>query len=181
MNYLKINLSGVLQYFSDNNTITLRKTYNSSLYPTKNAIVGLIASAFGYDRGDMRSDELYNNIKVKYKVIKSPIILEDFQTIHNLKSQNRYMNKFYTKNKFTTISGTIKDRQLTKYVQYLQDSEFDIYIGGIDKQLNDIYNALRNPKYSLYIGKRCCIPNKPLVTEFKLYKEEELDNVYDCS
>ena len=62
MNYLKLTLSSVLQYFSDTDSIALRTNYNTSLYPTKRAIVGMIASAFGYERKDSRSKELFDSI-----------------------------------------------------------------------------------------------------------------------
>ena len=181
MNYIKLTLSGVLQYFSDLDSIALRTSYNTSLYPTKKAIVGMIASAFGYNRNCPKSEQLYNTLNVKYNIIKDPIILNEFQTIKPLKSQKNYMNKYYTRNKFTTISGSIQDRQLTKNIQYLQDAEYEIFIGGSDELLESIYNALRNPAYSLFIGKRCCVLNKPIVTNFELIKEEDLQNVYDCA
>lgn len=181
MNYLKLNLSGVLQYFADTDSTTLRTTYNSSLYPTKRAIVGLISSAFGYGRGDKRITDLYNTIDIKYHVVSEPVIMEDFQTIKSLKSQQYYMNKFYKRNKFNTVSNAVQDRQLIKNVQYLQDAEYEIYVGGNDKLLQSIYNAMQNPVYSLYIGKRSCVPNKPIVTDFTLFSKEELTDVYDCA
>ena len=181
MNYLKLTLSSVLQYFSDTDSIALRTTYNTSLYPTKRAIVGMIASALGYERKDPRSKELYDNLDIKYSVIGEPIILNEFQTIRPLKCQQNYMNKYNKRNKFQTINGAFQDRQLTKNIQFLQDAEFEVYVGGSDELLKKIYDALRNPVYSLFIGKRSCVPNKPLVTEFNLIKKEELKNVFDCA
>ena len=181
MNYIKLDLSGVLQYFSDTNTTTIKTTYNSSLYPTKSAIVGLLSSALGYNRNDNRITELFNILDIKYKVIKNPIVLKDFQTITGLKHQNNYMNLFYNRNVVTTMSNNTRNMRLTKSIQYLQDAEFIVYVGCNDSKLKEIYDAIKNPVYSLYIGKRSCIPNKPLVTTFKLIREEELLNVYDCA
>ena len=181
MNYLKLTLSGVLQYFSDSDSIALRTTYNTSLYPTKRAIVGMLASALGYERNDVRSKELFNNIDVKYSIIEEPIILNDFQTIRPLKSQKNYMNKFNKRNTFQTVEGKYRDGSLYKKVQFLQDAEYEIFIGGSDELLKELYDAIQNPVYSLFIGKRSCVPNKPIVTEFKLIKKEELKNVHDCA
>lgn len=181
MNYLKLTLSGVTQYFSDTDSIALKTTYNTSLYPTKRAIVGMIASALGYVRKDPRSTELYDNLDVKYSVIEEPIVLNEFQTIRPLKSQQNYMNKYYTRNKFQTMDGSYKTDGIIKHVQLLQDAEYKVYIGGSDKLLEEIYNALQNPTYALFIGKRSCVPNKPIVTEFNLIKKEELKNVHDCA
>ena len=84
MNYLKLTLSSVLQYFSDTDSIALRTTYNTSLYPTKRAIVGMIASALGYERKDPRSKELYDNLDIKYSVIGTFIIAFSFIFIYIL-------------------------------------------------------------------------------------------------
>ena len=182
MKYLKLNLSGVLQYFSAEDVTTLRITYTTSLYPTAKAINGLICSALGYNRNDPRSEELFNKLSFKYDIVSNPIILNDFQTIKPLKSQLFYMNKQNKNNIFTTISGTKRDGQLTKNIQYLQDAEYNVYIGSKSEDiLLEIYNAIKNPVYSLFIGKRSCVPNKPIVTKFELYNEEDLNNVYDCA
>ena len=182
MKYLKLNLSGVLQYFSADDAITLRKTYTTSLYPTSKAINGLICSALGYDRNDSRSEELFKQLSFKYDIISNPIVLTDFQTIKPLKSQAFYMNKQNKNNRFTTVSGGQRDGQLIKNIQYLQDAEFNVYIGSNSEDLLlKIYEAIQNPVYSLFIGKRSCVPNKPFVTEFELYNEEDLNNVYNCA
>lgn len=180
MNYLPLYLSGVLQYFSDENSIALKSQYNTSNHPTKKAIIGMIASALGYDRNDARSEVLFNSLNLKYSIKRNPILLNDFQTVKPLKSQNNYMNKYYKKNQFPTMENKFKKDSLIKRVQYLQDAEFVVYISGEDSLLENIYKAIQNPKYALFIGKRSCIPNKPIVQEFELIKEEELENVYDC-
>lgn len=181
MNYLKLTLSSVLQYFSDTDSIALRTTYNTSLYPTKRAIVGMIASALGYERKDPRSAELYKKLDLKYSIVNEPVILNDFQTIKPLRCQQNYMNKFNKRNKFQTVDGAYQNKQLIKKIQYLQEAEYEVYVGGSDELLEEIYNAIRNPEYSLFIGKRSCIPNKPIVTEFNLIKKEELKDVHDCA
>ena len=91
------------------------------------------------------------------------------------------MNKFNKRNKFQTVDGAYQNKQLIKKIQYLQEAEYEVYVGGSDELLEEIYNAIRNPEYSLFIGKRSCIPNKPIVTEFSLIKKEELKNVHDCA
>lgn len=181
MNYIKLTFSGVLQYFFDNDSIPIKTTYNTSIYPTKQAIVGFLSSAFGYDRKDNKINELSNAIDIKYRVIKNPIILNDFQSISALKSQRYYMNKFHSKDQVLNLSNALIDLQLIKNVQYLQDAEFEIFIGCADDLLKSIYEALKNPVYSLYFGKRSCIPNKPIVTTYELIKKEDLQNVYDCA
>lgn len=182
MKYIKLTLSGVLQYYADNNAIALRTTYNSSIVPTKSAVIGLIASALGLPRKSEQSTDLYNTLTAKYKVISGGQLFEDFQTIKPLKSQSYYMNKFYNRNRFNTVDGGTRDGQLIKHVQYLQDCEFEVYVGCEDSDLlRKIFEAIKNPEYALYFGKRSCVPNKPIVTELEMFDEEELNDVYDCA
>ena len=181
MNYLKLTLSGVLQYYADTNQTSLKTTYNTSIVPTKSAVIGLIASAIGVPRKSDKLKYLYDNITTKFKVITAGYIFEDFQSIKPLKSQNNYMNKFYTRNKFTTSNGGYRDISIIKNIQYIQDAEFEVYVSASDELLKIIFDAIQNPEYSLYFGKRSCIPNKPIVTEFNLIKEEDLTDVYDCA
>lgn len=183
MKYLKIHLSGVLQYFSSKQSTTLRDTYTTDYYPTKRAVFGLIGSAMGFERGNAEQQAyLRDNLIVKYKSLNDDFsVLEEIQTVRPLRSQQNYMNKHYKRNRFRTVVGDMKDDGILKKVQYLQDAEFEVYVGGDEKILKQIYEALRNPVYALYIGKRSCVPNKPLVTEYKLIKEEDLENVFDCA
>lgn len=182
MKYLKLNLSGVLQYFSSNTTSSIRSTYNTSLYPTARAINGLICSAFGYPRNDARIEQLFQQLIFKYSVISNPIVLNEFQIIKPLKSAKSYMNTQYKLGKFTNFMGADTESNIVKHIQYLQNAEFDVYVGSeSDELLQSIFDSLQNPIYALYIGKRNCVPNKPIVTEFELLNEEDLSNVYDCA
>lgn len=181
MNYIKICLSGVLQYFCNTSSTSLKKTYTTSMTPTKTSIVGLISSALGYDRDSDDVKVLSDRITVKYETIQEPTILSDFQTVRPLKSQQYCMSKEYRKHSsFVNYAGKSKNEAIIKSIQYLQDGEFEVYVGGSDELLKDIYDALRNPTYALFIGKRSCIPNKPFVTEFNLISEGDLENVPNC-
>jgi CRISPR system Cascade subunit CasD len=184
MKYLKIHLSGVLQYFSSNQSTTLRSSYVTETHPTKRAVFGLIGSAMGFERGNKEQQNyLKDNLVVKYKSLKDDImLLEDYQTVSPLKSQQYYMNKHYKRNTFKTMDGSKgSEEAIIKKIQYLQNAEFEVYVGGDEKILKEIYEALRNPVYALFFGKRSCVPNKPLVTKFELIKEEDLENVFDCA
>ena len=182
MNYIKLCFSGVLQYYCSADTSTIKSTYNSSLVPTKASVIGLIASAFGYERGSSKSADLFNSVDVKYETLNAPTVMWDFQTIKPLKSQQNYMNKqtAKTRGKFITYENKPVDRNIVKHIEYLQDGEFNVYVGGSDEVLKAIYEAIKNPQYALFFGKRSCVPNKPIVTKFELIDEGNLVNVSNC-
>lgn len=172
MKYLTLRFSGVLQYYSSKTNTTLKQNYPTDFYPTRNAIIGLIGSAMGINREDFNDfrANLESKISTKYKSLSTKAsILEDFQTVRPLKSQQYYMNKQNNRNSFFSVEGKQKNTPIIKNIQYLQDADFEVYVGSEDEQLlKDIYDAIRNPVYALYFGKRSCVPNKPIVTEFIL-------------
>lgn len=182
MNYIKVHFSGVTQYYSSSTTVGIKGSYTTDLIPTKAAVIGLLSAAFGYERGSSAITELAKAVDIKYITEKAPIILSDFQTVRALKSQQNYMNRRYSST-FKHVNGSKakKTDNLIKRVEYLQDGEFNVYIGANSNQLlQNIYEALKNPVYSLYFGKRSCVPNKPLVTTFELIDGKDLVNVSDC-
>ena len=182
MNYIKVHFSGVTQYYSSSTAVGVKGSYATDLVPTKTAVIGLLSAALGYERGSSAITELTNAVDVKYLTEKEPIILSDYQTVRALKSQQYYMNKHYSSTFKRADGGKTKSTDtLIKKVEYLQDGEFSVYIGAnSDQLLQNIYEALKNPVYSLYFGKRCCVPNKPLVTTFELIDGKDLVNVSDC-
>lgn len=183
MQYLPLQFSGILQYYASNDATTLSRTYSTNYVPTRAAVVGLIASALGYGREELdKIKELYKILDIKYKTVRPGEVISDFQTVRPLKSQNNYMNVQKPRNVFIQVDGKPKDDDaILKKVEYLQDAEFVVYLGSEEKELRTIFEALKNPQYALYFGKRSCVPNKPIATTFDLISEDELENVFDCA
>jgi hypothetical protein len=48
------------------------------------------------------------------------------------------------------------------HVWYLADSLFTVGMEGTERQAFDIYNALSNPARMIYMGRSCCIPDRPI-------------------
>ena len=183
MKYLKLTVSGIMQYYADNSNV-LKQEYRTSSVPIKSTIIGMVGAALGIPRGSIRLKELYEALDVKYKIIKQGVVDTDFRTINRLNFQNYYMNKQNTRNYFAKMDGT-REKDTTKgyikRVQYIQDAEFIAFLGGSDDLLKEIFEAFKNPVFALYFGKKCCVPNKPIVDDdFVLLDEGDLENVYDC-
>lgn len=193
MNYLKLHLSGVLQYYSSISNTSLRDTFYTNICPTRSAITGLIGSALGYQRNSKELSELTNKlVNIKYKLVnidQFPItIMTDFQTVRSFTKYTTFQNRQKQGHliDFNTVDGDIKNAEdpknnIIKKVDYLQNADFNVYIGSDDCFLKEIYQAIQNPVYPLYLGRKCCIPNKPIVEDFILYSEEDLKDVHNCS
>jgi len=173
MNYLKLNFCGVLQHYSPTKYVVTAPSstyYRTERMPTKKAVIGLISASMGLSRNSGDIKNLFNSVHCLYSIRKIGTVVTDFQTVRPIGN-----------NKFITIDGKKTTDAIIKTVEYLQDYKFDVYVGADDDTLRMIYDALCNPVYHQYFGKRSCVPAEPIVEEFKLISEEELTNVHDCA
>lgn len=120
--------------------IATRKT---NIFPTRSGIIGLLANALGMDRGE--SLDIFEPLKIGVRADKPGKIMNDFQTLHwvNGKSGNK--------------SPDITDRK------FLEEALFLVGIQGDDSIVECLHTALQNPKRLLYLGRKRCVPEFPLV------------------
>lgn len=173
MNYIKLNFYGVLQHYSPTKYVVTAPSstyYRTERVPTKRAVIGIISASLGLSRNSDKISDLYESVACLYSVKKSGTVITDYQTVRPIGN-----------NAFTTVSGKKTTDAIIKTVEYLQDYKFDVYVGSDDETLKRIYDALCNPAYHQYFGKRSCVPSEPIVTEFKLIPEGDLKDVYDCA
>ena len=112
MKTILLKLSGPLQAWGVESHFETRQTDN---YPSKSAIIGLIAGAIGYRREEEKILEL-NKLDFAVRIDQKGVILKDFQTA-----------KMYTE------KGNIKSYVTNRY--YLQDAMFIVAISSNEKYL----------------------------------------------
>ncbi|MBB1062863.1 type I-E CRISPR-associated protein Cas5/CasD [Limosilactobacillus fastidiosus] len=140
MRTLTIKLAAPLQSYGNEATFSRRTSYH---YPSKSAVLGMIAAALGYRRDDPRILQL-NRLIIAVRIDQPGRILTDFQTIQYDQKHNK--------------------RSLS-YKDYLQDAVFITAISGDDQQIMTIENALHHPKFQLFLGRRVNVPAGPLHTQ----------------
>lgn len=132
MKTLLIRLTSPLQSYGNEATFSRR---TSGDYPSKSAVIGMIAAALGYHRDDSRITHL-NNLSFAVRVDQPGTTLTDFQTVEWKKNT----------------------RKIT-YRNYLQDAVFVVGLGSNnDQQIDDIKEALRRPQFQLFLGRRSNVP-----------------------
>jgi len=137
MKTLTIRLAAPLQSYGDESNFSHRTT---SRYPSKSAVVGMIAAALGYRRTDSRITDL-NELDFAVRVDQPGTILEDFHTVE------------WNAGKAPKIT----------YRHYLQDAVYVVALGSDNKQwLAEIEAALKHPKFALFLGRRSNVPAGPL-------------------
>lgn len=137
MSVLILRLAGPLQSWGSRSRFTRRTT---EPMPTKSGIIGLLAAARGYRREDPIEPLLGLSLAVRTEQQGS--MLRDFHTAHHL------------------VTG--KSMPLSvRY--YWADAVFTAYVEGTDEMIDGLAEALADPAYPLYLGRRSCVPEGRLV------------------
>jgi CRISPR system Cascade subunit CasD len=136
MKSLTIRLTAPLQSYGNEATFNRRTTDD---YPSKSAIIGMIAAALGYRRDDSRINSL-NKLLMAVRIDQPGKVLTDFHMVEYAQNSKK------TKRKLT-------------YRDYLQDAVFIVAIGSKDEDLIDrIEYALKHPYFQLSLGRRSNAP-----------------------
>jgi CRISPR system Cascade subunit CasD len=108
-------------------------------FPTKSGVIGMIAAALGRKRNDDISD--LTDLKFGVRIDFPGTRIQDFQV---------------------TNMGDKLNANLSNRV-YLCDAIFLVGLSSDNSaKLQEIENALNNPIYSIFLGRRSCPPTQPL-------------------
>lgn len=141
MGTLLLRLAAPLQSWGVDSKFETRRTERE---PTKSGVVGMLAAALGRSRSEPVND--LNSLKFGVRVDREGKFLVDFHIA-------RAVESIYVK----------KNDSYITYRHYLQDAVFLVGLYGRDDDfLREIEEALKNPYYPLYLGRRSCPPTLPL-------------------
>jgi CRISPR system Cascade subunit CasD len=137
----------------------------SADYPSQSAILGLLAAAFGITRDDEAGQRaLRASYRMAVGVLSPGRLLRDYHTVQvpsraDLKKRPQATRRdelAVPKSDLNTILSTRDYRQDAATVVALQA------IDGAQYALASIADALRRPKFMLYLGRKSCPPAAPL-------------------
>ena len=136
MTTLLLNLFGPQQAWGDSSRFTQRHTRPE---PTKSGVLGLLAAALGRRRTDPIED--LTQLTFGVRTDQAGRLERDFQTEIDWRTK--------------------KARPLT-HRYYLADARFVAAVHGPDPLLEGLMDALTNPVFPLYLGRRAFPPAGPL-------------------
>jgi CRISPR system Cascade subunit CasD len=116
-------------------------------FPTRSGVLGMVAACLGILRGDHRRlRTLCADARVHVRVDAPGTPLVDDQTIQGNPNAS-------------PTRQTIRSKRT-----YLCDASFAaVIVPGPGTTLDEIEAALSTPKFSPYLGRRCCVPSSPLL------------------
>lgn len=136
---LLIPLCGPMQSWGTRSRFQERDTERE---PTKSGVIGLICAALGRDRSESIQD--LNQLKMGVRVDCEGRLQCDFQTAQNV----------------AVASGEGTKNQISSR-HYLADAVFLVAMEGDTKLLRSVHEALANPVWPLYLGRKSYVPSVP--------------------
>lgn len=157
MKTLLLKFAGPLQSWGTDSKFETRYT---DFYPSKSAVIGMIAASFGYRRHEDEKIKKLNDLDFAVRVDQRGNLLRDYQIATAYKPDGRFERNYVT----------------NRY--YLEDAIFVVAIGGEDNFIDQIEQSLKNPYFQTFFGKR----SNPINPDFIIDKTnlgviESLENL----
>lgn len=144
---LFLRLEGPLQSWGERSKWDIR---DSADMPGKSSVVGLIGCAMGLERDDPMLLEVSRQIELAVRADRPGTRMLDFHTV----TGDPLMN---AAGKPRSSGNTIISRRW-----YLQDASFLVVIRAQENWLERIAYALQHPKWCVYLGRKSCVPTRPV-------------------
>lgn len=164
MLYLRFTLAAPLQSWGEAAPWDHKST---ALFPTRTGIIGLISGCLGYKRDDQRIQELNDNLGVAVRADDPGHVVMDFQCI---RSNRDYLVNAEGKKRTPKASNSIIIKKW-----YLEDARFTVFLEGRREILQEVHNAMLDPHYLTFLGRKICVPSEPIIPEWV-----EARNIYEA-
>lgn len=152
MRLIRLVLQAPLQSWGERSRWDSRDT---AAMPTKSALIGLLGCCLGIPRGDPELLELNRQLHVAVRADRPGRVMTDFHTVQAPKGQ-----------KILNSQGKGRGETILTPKQYLQDAQFTVFLWGDPGTMEECFLALRHPNWVPYLGRRNCVPSRPLVPEW---------------
>jgi len=146
---LFLRLEGPLQAWgSHDSKFVVRRTCEA---PTKSGVIGLLCCALGLSRDDAPAhlSEL-SDLRMGGRIDREGVRWWDYHTVGAGMEMRR-------------ADGGAKLGALLSRREYLCDASFLVALQGDEDLLRRLETALRSPRWTLYLGRKCCPPSRPLL------------------
>lgn len=159
---LILRLEGAMQSWGESSKWDTRDT---GIMPTKSGVIGLLACALGLPRGDERITALYDAVQVAVRTDRQGSRMVDYHTVTGEPLRNAEGKPRSTGNTFIS------------HRDYWQDASFLVVIEAECGLLEQLKQALLHPKWCLYLGRKSCVPSRPVFEALTYTYASSLDAI----
>jgi CRISPR system Cascade subunit CasD len=164
--FLALRLDGPLQSWGFDSQYNRR---NTALMPTKSAIAGMCCAALGLSRGSAGEQEFLLSFgKTRMTAIAIP------RNVGKKELPVRRLQDYHTVQNTRRASGVINNDCVLTHRQYLTDAAFGVLLEGETVLLKQIADALSDPVWGIWLGRKTCIPSAPVFAGLKGNRDEAL-------
>ncbi len=149
-NTLFLRLEGPLQSWGDQESkFLIRRTAEA---PTKSGVIGLLCAALGLPRAQAATEWLpkLGALRMGVRVDRPGIRWWDYHTVGAGMQMRR-------------ADGGAKPGAMLTRREYLCDASFLVALQGEPLLIAELKGAVKSPKWTLYLGRKCCPPSRPLL------------------
>jgi len=154
---LALLLDGPMQSWGHVSRFERRTT---ALHPTRSGVIGLIAAALGINKhGPDEAEQI-----ARFASLNVTTVLLPHHDRSGAELPIRRLEDYHTVTGIRRASGKVdKDATAQTYRHYLLDARFGVLLEGAEDLLEEIAAALRNPRWGVFLGRKCCLPANPLL------------------
>ncbi len=169
MAVLLLKFIAPMQSWGVKSRFTIRDTEKE---PTKSGVIGLLAAALGRRRHEPIED--LARLRVGVRVDREGTIFKDYQTVQGVLKASVSKEQWLKGRQKNRIGGR-KDVVSTRY--YLSDAAFLVGLEGKRHVLEGVHEALLNPCFQLYLGRKGYLPGEPITFKQEPIVEGSLEDV----
>ncbi|MGO8705960.1 MAG: type I-E CRISPR-associated protein Cas5/CasD [Candidatus Brocadiia bacterium] len=150
-NALFLRLEGPLQAWGvQESKFVVRRT---AAAPTKSGVIGMLCAALGVPRHQAGEKWLprLNALRMGVRIDRPGVRWWDYHTVGAR-----------MKMRIAKGEGEVKDGAMLTRREYLCDASFLVALLGDPPLMAELAGALRDPRWTLYLGRKSCPPSRPL-------------------
>ena len=152
MKTILLKFAGPLQSYGTSSHFETRYT---DYYPSKSAVIGLLAACLGYRRDEAENLRELSKLKFAVRIDQDGTLLRDYHIARSYKDTGAELRTYVT----------------NRY--YLEDALFVVAISGKDELVDTLIKAIKSPYFQPFMGRR----SLPVPVDFFL--RESADDILD--
>ncbi|MER5852963.1 type I-E CRISPR-associated protein Cas5/CasD [Streptomyces sp. NPDC002012] len=161
MSGLVLRLAGLLQSYGERGVFHYRDT---TAFPTRSALIGMFAAAQGRTREhaldpytQLPGEPSHSDLTFTIRIDQPGTPYRDFHTVGGGYPRDKQLLTGNGKRRKEAASTLVSRRD------YLTGAVFTVAVEGPDPLIAHIAETLNEPHFGLFLGRRTCIPDEPLV------------------
>jgi CRISPR system Cascade subunit CasD len=163
---LALLLDAPMQSWGFASRFTRRTT---ALHPTRSGVFGMIAAALGIDKQSTNETETL----ARFAAIRVTVVTLPRQDYRGRDRLIQRLEDYHTVTGIRRASGKVEDdATVLTNRHYLLDARFGVILEGDPSLLGEIEEALINPKWGLWFGRKCCLPATPVLAAKRSERSE---------